>query len=300
MERCCHPLSNLVVLGELVIMSTVSRTANRVHRVRNHPMTGDDAFMLNPFQSDHADADGRQRQVHDTVITSSVMQINDTNAQTPMARRKHRFVGFLCCVTSLVATPNALNAQAALIFGGAAMLGTLQTPYIYNCSNDPDSRAFSTIVYAGVGIGPVSATAGYTEARKADHGLKCIVSEPPADGVHRTRRFPRRTTSFWGWSFHLRYAPSSLPLMAYIGTGFEFEGNDFRTLGIALRSRGSLSVVAGVEVLQLRTPYIRYDEAWQNGNVISSVEIERGHAWRKLEVIRIGLEYHWRLTGSDE
>lgn len=113
------------------------------------------------------------------------------------------------------------------------------------------------------------------------------------------REFPRRSSAIWGWAFHLRYAPEALPRMAHAGVGFETEGNRFRTIGISLRTRGRLMLFGGVELVQLNTPYIDYEQEWLNDEPVASEEIERGYEWRNLQSIRIGLEYHFRLTGTE-
>jgi hypothetical protein len=201
-------------------------------------------------------------------------------------------------IALLAGTASGADAQLALVVGGAVAGGTLQTPYVYNCDDDPDSRASGSIVYAGVGYGAVSATAGYTDLRDAG-GLTCRIPDPVPDGTHQMRDFPRRSTAIWGWAFHLRYAPPALPLMAHVGAGFETEGNRFRTIGLALRTRGRLRVFGGVELVQLRTPYIDYEQVWLDNDPVTSEEVGHGHEWRELQSIRIGLEYHFRLTGGD-
>ena len=209
-----------------------------------------------------------------------------------------RIAGLIVPIALLAGAAGGANAQLALVVGGALAGGTLQTPYIYNCDDDPDSRALGSIAYVGLGYGSVSATAGYTEARDAG-GLDCRISDPVPDGTHEVRDFPRRSTAIWGWAFHLRYASESLPLMAHVGVGFETEGNRFRTIGLALRTRGRLGLFGGVELVQLRTPYIDYEQVWLDNEPVASEEIGRGHEWRELQTIRIGVEYHFWLTGSD-
>lgn len=209
-----------------------------------------------------------------------------------------RVAGLMVPIALLAGAASGVDAQLALVLGGALLGGTLQTPYISNCDDDPDSRALGSIVYAGVGYGAVSATAGYTEARDAG-GLDCRIPDPVPDGTHQMRDFPRRSTAIWGWAFHVRYAPVSLPLMAHVGAGFETEGNRFRTIGLALRTRGRLSVFGGVELVQLRTPFVDYEQVWLDNEPVGREEIGRGHEWRELQSIRVGLEYHFRLTGRN-
>jgi len=204
---------------------------------------------------------------------------------------------------ALFACPQRATAQASVVFGGAIVGGTLQTPYVFNCSrNDPDSGAGGMVPYVGFGVGPVSVTAGYVQIRQAGSD-DCLIDPPPSDGVHRVRDLRITHSSIYGWAFHLRYAPERLPFLVYTGSGYRFGGNElggnpFVTIGAAARTTGRLSVFVGGEVTQLKTYSVHVDEVWQSGEIVSSTEVDDGYAWRKLKVIRVGLEYRWQLSGG--
>jgi len=208
------------------------------------------------------------------------------------------------CVIALVILMDGMapaHGQVSLVLGGALMTGKLQTPYVRPCSGE-DASAFGPIAYAGFGLSAFSVTAGYVTVTRG-FGGDCFSDPPPGDGVYRVREFRVTHSSIYGWAFHLRYSPDSWPIMAYTGAGYRFGGNElggnkFVSLGAALRTRGRLSVFAGGEVTQLRTQFIRYDRVMQGGIVASETEVDRGYGWRKLEVIRFGLEYRWKLTGG--
>ena len=210
-----------------------------------------------------------------------------------------------CAVISLAAvvafawTPRSAAAQVALVFGGSILKGTLQTPYVYRCSGS-QSNATGMMPYVGFGVGAASITAGYVQVN-GDGNDDCIIKLPP-DGVHRVRDFRATHTSIYGWGFHLRYSPDRLPFLGYVGTGFRFGGNElghnrFVSVGAAFRTTGRLSVFVGGEVTQLRTYFVQLDQTWQDGVITSSTEIDDGYGWRKLEVIRFGAEYRWRIRG---
>jgi hypothetical protein len=189
--------------------------------------------------------------------------------------------------------------QVSVVMGGSVIAGSLQTPYVYNCGDDPDAGALGTVPYAGIELRAFSLTAGYIQARKAGLG-DCTVSEPPSNGVHRVREYRAHGTSIYGWAFHLRYAPGNLPLMAYAGAGYRFGGgelggNRFLSFGGALRTPGRLSVLVGAEHTRLRTRFTDYDRVWQDGAVSSNTVIDQGVGWRHLNALRIGFEYRWRL-----
>ena len=206
---------------------------------------------------------------------------------------------WLVLAFGMAALDNApLSGQVSLVLGAAAGLGTLQKPFAGICAEeDTEAPGGATIVYAGAGYSAFSVTAGYLHAGGGENG--CKISATPPDGVQQLRRFQAgHAGGTYGWLFHLRYSPHSLPFMIYGGTGIRFGTpalghNRLMSLGAALRTRGRLSVFLGGEVTQIRTRYIRYERQWQNGDIISSTEIERGHDWRKLEIIRFGLEYRW-------
>ena len=88
--------------------------------------------------------------------------------------------------------------------------------------------------------------------------------------------------------------------MAHVGTGFRFGGNElsdnpFVSYGLALRTRGRLGFFAGLEATQLRTRYVVYNQTSLGGEVVSREEVDRGFGWRKLEVLRFGVEYRLHL-----
>jgi hypothetical protein len=97
-----------------------------------------------------------------------------------------------------------------------------------------------------------------------------------------------------------RAAPT-LPVMAYVGPGIRFGGNEpghnpFVSVGAALRTRGRLSLFVGGELTMLRTDFVDLDQEWRAGEAVSSTEVGRGKGWRNLEVIRLGLEYRLAIT----
>lgn len=214
-----------------------------------------------------------------------------------MNLRSVRFrLGILCAVT-FCGVPDFAAAQVSPILGASFKKGTAQRPFYSSCAGDPDGPVNSTALYGGIGVGPFSATAEYTEARPGGGIADCVIPNTP-DGVHRVRQFTRRISAYYGWAFNFRFSPASLPLMAYVGTGFEHEGDEFRTLGVALRTHGRLSVIGGVEVTHLRTPFRDVDQAWQDQQVVTFEVVDSGQAWRRLEVVRIGLEYRFGLFGG--
>jgi hypothetical protein len=204
-------------------------------------------------------------------------------------------------VVMLVSTLGAsqASAQISLVLGAGGGSGTLQKPYVYNCDeNDTEGSGVATLLYAGAGVSAFTLTAGYLTANGSG---ACLVSPPQPDGVQRIREFRAGGAGgTYGWLFHLRYSPNSIPFMVYGGTGIRFGTqalghNRLMSLGAALRTHGRLSVFVGGEVNQVRTQYVRFERQWQSGEIVSSTEIERGHDWRKLEFFRFGLEYRWRF-----
>jgi hypothetical protein len=179
------------------------------------------------------------------------------------------------------------------------MGGSLQTPYFHECSGDGKAPAFGGIGYLGIAVEDISVTAEYVTVGDFEISDDCHLPEPLANGTHQVREFPRRSSHIWAWAFHLRYATPQLPLMGYVGTGYESEGNKFLLFGAELRTRRALAVFAGAQVTLLRTPFILNEETWNNGRQVSSVpHIDEGYAWRHLAVFRAGLEYRWRVFGD--
>jgi hypothetical protein len=193
-----------------------------------------------------------------------------------------------------VSTGTPLQAQSSVFMGGALLAGSVQTPYVHTCSGKP-GRAFGATPYVGIEMKGVAITAGYVQVTKTGIG-DCRVPPPPPDGPRKVREFRITHSGIYGWAFNLRYAPAWLPLMAHAGGGLRFGGNDlgdnhFVSYGIALRTRGRLSLFAGLEVTQLHTRYFLYDQIWQGGDLVVSNEVDRGFGWRKLKVLRFGVEY---------
>jgi hypothetical protein len=212
--------------------------------------------------------------------------------------------GIAACVIGLVAQFSGqapAHGQLSLVFGGAIVGGTLQTPYSVTCGAESATAAVGSIAHAGVGFKVVSLTAGYVTVNGWSED--CLISLPPADGVYRIREYNVTHSAVYGWAFHLRYSPDSLPFMAYAGTGIRFGGNElghnrFLSVGAALRTPGRLSLFAGGELTQLRTHFVDFERTWQNGEMMSSTEVDRGLGWRKMKLIRFGLEYRWKLLGG--
>ncbi|MEX2283764.1 MAG: hypothetical protein WEE89_14860 [Gemmatimonadota bacterium] len=181
------------------------------------------------------------------------------------------------------------------------MNGTLQTPYaVRDCALNSEADGGGAVLHAGVGVRAFSITAGYMSVHADGSSRVCFPADERPDGVYQVREFRATHSGIWGWAFNLRYAPPSLPTMIYAGTGIRFGGNElghnqFVSLGAGLRTRGSLSLFAGGEITQLRTHFVRLDQEYRNGSVISSTEVRRGRGWRKMQMLRFGLEYQWTI-----
>ena len=212
--------------------------------------------------------------------------------------RRPRVASWLPLVVGLAlpGTPMNLVGQVRPFVGLSVLRGSIETPYFFECYGDGRERAGGGTAYLGVEVNDVSVAAEYVDAGEDGSNFECRVPPPLPDGTYSVREYPRRSSHIWGWGFHLRYRVPQLPAIAYVGVGRESEGNRFVLFGAEVRSSNPLAFFAGAQAVHFRTPFIVNEETWDLGAVVSSVgHTNEGHAWRRLLVFRVGVEYTWTL-----
>ena len=217
-----------------------------------------------------------------------------TQVQMSGVRAGYRALAIVavCCLARV-----EVHAQKAPLIGLGLVRGSIQTPYFHECSGTGRTDAAGMIGYFGLEVSDVSLVAEYTSVGETGSDGICSLPDALPNGSHEVRAYPRRSSHIWAWSVNARYRIPTLPALTYVGFGSESEGNEFVVFGAELRTRGALAVFVGAQASHLRTPFVTNEEEWQNGHRVASIaQVGQGHTWRKVVVLRAGLEYAWRIV----
>jgi hypothetical protein len=114
------------------------------------------------------------------------------------------------------------------------------------------------------------------------------------DGVHAVTLYPRppEGPELHSADFTLAYSPEAVPLRAGATVG-QVKGarTPYVAFGLGLRSRTSVRIFADLGLRFASVRYEKYQEEWQDLELVGWEELGRGREWVSGREWRLGLEF---------